>query len=329
MGNYGSGYTILAIGVGLPALTIGLLYGLFRLVLACIERGSLYLREEAPFPGVAAVVGLNALVPGTGLMTIGSFTQGGILFAMWVLVVGVGSFAARHLSNNLLIFHGFSMLWAGLSVPAELSKIQKKATRPVITRDEAKIQLERQRIPTMEDPDLYIVRLQAFQLLVEAGIGKQGFSGVQKAALNRLKELLRIDEMTYGRILRQAEQHRINGLEIGEGARLGSLGVLEKIIPEAVDHPAFETQGSAFLESAARVLRLSLDEMRARTRAYESGGSFAEGFDPNLETYGSGLSLSASLDRSASLDATATSLGSVEVMVADEVRRGKDKDGED
>jgi hypothetical protein len=217
---------------------------------------------------------LNLLLPGSGLFAGGFTVQGGICLFLWVGIVITGLKYSAMLQRNLTVYHLFSGIWASVVASQEVTR---KAQ--VQVRDERKklkkVNLHRQRVPTLEDPDQYLVRLKAFQLVLEASADPRGrFDAIQTATVHRIKSLLRIEERTFGQLLGQLRVEGDARRTLGDGARLGSTTVFEKVLPIAVDHPAFENLRDNFLEAAASLLGIPATEARSRRKAYEEGEDY-------------------------------------------------------
>jgi hypothetical protein len=274
MNSYDSGWTIILALVGGPLLFLFLLWSLVQVTTRTLARGLEYRSGHAEFVGLWQMIGLNLLLPGSGLFAGGFTIQGGICLFLWVGIVITGLKYSAMLQRNLTVYHLFSGIWASVVASQEVTRQAQ-----VQVRDERKklkkVNLHRQRVPTLEDPDQYLVRLKAFQLVLEASADPRGrFDAIQTATVHRIKSLLRIEERTFGQLL---EQLRVEGdarRTLGDGARLGSTSVFEKVLPIAVDHPAFENLRDNFLEAAASLLGIPAKEALSRRKAYEEGEDF-------------------------------------------------------
>ncbi len=272
---YDSGWKILLVLVGGPLAFFVFLYVAVHLVFWALARGSEYRSGQADFPGVPAVVGANAMLPGIGLMLGGFPLQGWACLSLWIMVTIMAIRYASLPGWNLLVVHGFAAAWAGILAAVESRQVKAEAARPKPGQVAGRLNALKQRVPTMEDPDLYPVRLEAFQLALEAAADADGrFDAVQNAAINRLRNLLRIEEKTFARLLRQIATHGAAHQEIGEGARQGRTAVFERLIELAVDHPAFRGSTDAVLEAAGTLMAIPVREARGRREAYEKGETY-------------------------------------------------------
>lgn len=276
MHGYDSGWNILLKLVGTPLLFIATAWGVVRLVLWSMMRGAGYRDGAFDFLGVGPMIGLNLLLPGAGLMAGGFLAQGWLCLALWGLVLVTGVLHSGMLSRNLTVVHLFAGVWASVIASLEVTQQAKRVVEQK-RKKLARINLEKQRVPTMEDPDQYMIRLETFQLLLEASADPMGrFDTVQKAAINRIRNLLKIEEHTYSKLLKQIQTHGDAQKTLGEGARAGPEAVFEKVLPTAVDHPAFEGIRNPFLDSAAHLLGIPRAEARGRRAAYENGDVYED-----------------------------------------------------
>lgn len=277
-----SGWTIIAKVVGIPVVLLAFLWLGVRFVFWALERGFEYRREAQGFVGVGPMIGLNLLLPGTGLMAGGFPMQGWLCLGIWALVLVTGLRYASLINRNLTVIHLFAGVWASVVASREAAAVVDRRAQDR-RREVVKVNLQKQRVPTMEDPDLYVTRLECFQLVLEAAADPRGrFDRIQTAAVNRLKGLLRIEERTFAKLLEQLQVHGDARTTLGEGSRLGGIRVFERVLPRAVDHPAFEGLRDPFLETAASLLGVPATEARARRRAYENGEEFTSDEDEDL-----------------------------------------------
>ncbi len=273
LSSYESGWTIVGLMIGLPALCCGIFYVVVQTIFWALEKGIRYNQEDADFIGVGPMIGLNLLVPGSGLMAGGQVSQGWVNFALWVSVFFVGMRYSTLLSRNLTIVHLFSGVWSAFFAAREISLVSlKKAENK--RQSLKKVNLQRQKVPTLEDPDHFVLQLKLFQMLLEAAADSLGrFDSIQSASANRLKSLLKVEDRTYGRLL---EQLRVQGnaqRTLGEGDLLTPDQAFDKILPTVVDHPAFEKIRIPVLQTAATLLGIPAKEAAQRRLAYEEGDS--------------------------------------------------------
>jgi hypothetical protein len=276
MGGYDSGWYIIGKLVGIPILFSLTMWLLVKFVVWCLVRGAAYRQGAEDFIGVGPMIGLNLLLPGSGMLAGGFFAQGWAFLVLWAMVFLIGVRYANLLARNLTVIHLFAGVWASALASVEVSTQAKRVVaekRKKLTR----ITLQKERVPTMEDPDFYMVRLEVFQLLLEASADPLGgFQTVQKAAINRIRNLLKIDERTYSRLLKQLKVHGEAQKTLGDGALLGAVKAFEKILPTAIDHPAFEGCRNPFLDSLANLLGIPSKEAKGRRAAYENGETYLD-----------------------------------------------------
>lgn len=290
MTHYDSGWTIIGAFVFFPVLAMAILWVAANLVHWSIARGSEYRGGQAHFVGVLPMVGLNMLLPGTGLMAGGFSAQGWACLILWGLVLSTAVEYAALPTRNLTVMHLFAGIWASVVAGAESARGPSAPGKKRESPGEGRLNPHKQRVPTLEDPDLYPVRLGAFQTLLEAARGPDGgFNPAQKAAINRLRGLLRIDDRAFSRLVKQVSS-LVDGEASADTVQRHAVEAYESLLGNAIDHPAFLGMAGEFLDSAATLLGIPLREARDRRLAYERG----EPYDPHAPSASQTQSLSTS-----------------------------------
>lgn len=267
---YDSGWKVLLILVGAP---LGFFVGLYFAVHFTfwgLTRGSEYRNGQAEFLGVLPMVGANLVLPGVGLMAGGFPLHGFAALGLWTLVLLFGLKHASLPTFNMLVVHLFAGIWASILAGWEAYRLTKEApARP--PPSVGRLNPHRQRVPTMEDPDLYPIRVEVLQRLIEAALCESPtLDAVQKAALNRMKHLLRIEDRTFGKLLRTAVAESEAGLRAARSGEYGPDAVYDRLLGQALTHRAFTDVTDDLLASAANLLGIPVRVARERRAEREA-----------------------------------------------------------